>query len=142
MFRVMKALEEDVARIKLFLNSIEAVKTIDEVVLLNASIILDDEESIVGVISFEQFSKNGLIRYFIFKKYIQDDIIRELFESMVETAKEYNLESLFTIIVDHDVSTLFVELGFEEVNKEKFFIEEDNILNTKYRDSKIMLMPV
>jgi len=138
----MKALEEDVARIKLFLNSIEAVKTIDEVVLLNASIILDDEESIVGVISFEQFSKNGLIRYFIFKKYIQDDIIRELFESMVETAKEYNLESLFTIIVDHDVSTLFVELGFEEVNKEKFFIEEDNILNTKYRDSKIMLMPV
>jgi len=138
----MKASEEDVAKIKLFLNSIEAVKTIDEVVLLNASIILDHEDCIVGVISFEQFSKNGLIRYFIFKKYIQDDVIKELFGSMVETAKEFKLESLFTIIVDHDVSSLFFELGFEEVNKEKFFIEEDNILNTKYRDSKIMLLPV
>ena len=108
-----------------FLRTIEKV-SIDYDILNNASLLLEDDK-IVGIISFEIFGSNGLIRYFIFKKIVDEDCIDDLFNNLIVTAKEKKIKRLFSFIYNKNTIPIFEYLGFFEIDKKNIYIEERNL---------------
>lgn len=113
------------------------VKEIDLDVVRNASY-LQDNDDIIGVLSFEKFSEIGLVRYFIFKEAVTMGMVFALFESIKESAKEKGVTKLITIVTKESIIKLFKELGFCEIDTDDIYIDETNILNSEYKDSKVL----
>ncbi|XMB86718.1 hypothetical protein RJG79_02710 [Mycoplasmatota bacterium WC44] len=121
-----------------FLENIPSIDAIDEDVVMNASV-LTEENTILGLLSYEKFTKYGLIRYFIFKSVISNEHILELFNDVIESARMDDIDTLFSVIKKKEVEGFFGELGFNKVDKSKFVIDEENFLDSKYKDANIML---
>lgn len=135
---VIKINDDLINSAKDFLLSLPKINKIDDEVLKNASIIIDNEV-IKGVVSYEPFRNYGLIRYFIFKNDVIDTSISSLLDSLAETAASNNVEYLFSIIADDDIYELFQKLGFSDADKNYFYIDEESILDTKYKNAYIMI---
>lgn len=142
MYSIKRVIEADTDDFKKevieFLKNIPSIDSIDEDVVMNASVLLDDEK-ILGLLSYEKFTTYGLIRYFIFKSIISNEHIVELFDDVIDSARLDNIQTLFSVINKEEVEKFFGELGFNKVDKSKFVIDEENFLDTKYKDANIML---
>ena len=103
---------------------------------MNGEFVYDDE--IIGLLSFEEFNKLGLIRYFIFRKAVSEEIVLELFKRIIEKAKGRDLFALITLVVKKEAIEIFKGLGFCEINKEDVFIEESAIADTKFKDAYVL----
>lgn len=121
-----------------FLSAINSLKKVEEAIIENAIIVKDQKESICGMISYEVFRKNALIRYFIFDSHLSNETIDEMFSKLYVKAKENDIKQIFSIISNDEVRELFEELGFVEVDKRKFYISEQNINKTKYHEAIVM----
>ncbi len=121
-----------------FLENIPSVDKIDDEVVNNASVLFDDDK-ILGLLSYEKFTSYGLIRYFIFKSIISNDHILELLNDVIESARDSQIDSLFSVINKEEIEKFFGELGFDKVDKSTFIIDEENFLDSKYKDANIML---
>ncbi len=124
-----------------FLRKINVVKSIDLDVIRNGVLVTEGDE-IIGMISYEKFTNYGLIRYFIFKKQIDVIFIEELIKKLEKKALEDDVNSLFSIISNVNVKNIFSELGFEDVEKSKFFIDEMPVSKGKYKDAIILMKPI
>lgn len=113
----------DINLLKTFLECIPSIKEIKEEVLSNSIIIIDDN-IIVGNISLELYGKKGLIRYFVFRKSINSNYLNSMIEELIKLAKELNLEEIICIADNNDVIELFRGLGFDVFNKNIYFDEE------------------
>ena len=138
MYEIKKAREENFDIIKSFLFEVPAIDFVDEEVLKNASI-LYLENKIFGIISYELFFNYALIRYFVFKRNIDEMVIRELFDSIVESVSEKDVDFIFSLVNQQDIFDLFSSLNFKEVNKEEIFIEEQVFQKSKFKDTKLMI---
>lgn len=138
MINVRKIEEKNMADLEKFLKSVESIKDVELEVLKNA-VFIQENDDILGMISFEIFNKHGLIRYFVFKKNIVLENIYEMFRLLEESAIESDLKSLFSIVNEDKIIELFKQLDFNEIDKNYFFIEEKNVLQTKYKESTILL---
>lgn len=124
-----------------FLKKVQTINKIDIAIVKNGSIILNKGE-IDGVLSYEKFSQYGLIRYFVFKKNTENDFIYKLFNHILEKVKNEKIETLLTLIVKEEVMNLFYNLGFVDIDKKYFFIEEDNILDTNFKDTYLLMLKI
>lgn len=124
-----------------FLKKVQTINKIDIDIVKNGSIILNKGE-IDGVLSYEKFSQYGLIRYFVFKKNTENDFIYKLFNHILEKVKNEKIETLLTLIVKEEVMNLFYNLGFVDIDKKYFFIEEDNILDTNFKDTYLLMLKI
>lgn len=113
----------DINLLKTFLECIPSIKEIKEEVLSNSIIIIDDN-IIVGNISLELYGKKGLIRYFVFRKSINSNYLNSMIEELIKLAKELKLEEIICIADNNDVIELFRGLGFDVFNKNIYFDEE------------------
>ncbi|MFI3329183.1 MAG: hypothetical protein R3Y05_01705 [bacterium] len=138
MFEIKKVTEENYGLAMKFLQNVPSIKDIDEEVLYNASLLYDDTE-ISGAVAFEKFHSYALVRYFIFKRHIEAEVIKELFLSLEDSAKECNMKFIFSVVTTDDIESLFKELSFKEIDKEKVFIDEENFLKSKFKDTKMMI---
>lgn len=138
MINVRKIEEKNITDLEKFLKSVESIKEVELEVLKNA-VFIQENDDILGMISFEIFNKHGLIRYFVFKKNIVLENIYEMFRLLEESAIENDLKYLFSIVNEEKIIELFKQLDFNEIDKNYFFIEEKNVLQTKYKDSTILL---
>lgn len=120
-----------------FLKEVKALKNIEEEIVRNASVIVDKED-VVGAISYEKFGVYGLIRYFIFKKYVDDETIERLFSKLETRAQTDNISYLFSIVVENDVIDLFKNLSFFTMDKNNMFIEEERLADSKYKNTTVM----
>lgn len=109
---------------------------VNEEILKNTLFYEKDDD--IAMISFEKFGRNALIRYFIFRKSIEYHIVLELMEALIEKAKENNIINLIAIS-SNEMKNLFLDLKFKEFDKTYFFIDELNILNTRYKNANIMI---
>lgn len=128
--------DEIYEKVLAFLGEVKTLN-IEEKIVKNASVIMDLDE-VVGAISYEKFGFYGLIRYFIFKKYVDDDIIESLFLHLEKKACKDEIKYLFSIVMDQDVMDLFDNLLFVKMDKEKLFIEEERLSDSKYKNATIM----
>ncbi|HHU56140.1 MAG TPA: hypothetical protein GXZ48_05585 [Acholeplasmataceae bacterium] len=109
---------------------------IDEEVLENASLLVN-EDQIVGMMSFECFGNNALIRYFIFKKVIDEVSLLKLFQNVVNKAKNKSIKNILSFIEKEDTIPLFKYLGFFPIDKKYVFIDENSILKTSSRNASV-----
>lgn len=128
---------ENFALAKGFLNDVNVLEEIDEDILRHASILINDG-SVHGAISYEKFGSYGLIRYFIFRKVVEFEMIQELFSSLAIKALNDGIIYLFSIVNDSNVVDLFESLDFVVLDREKTFIEEERLSISKYNDAIIL----
>ena len=141
MYEIKKAREENYDLIKSFLFEVPEIDSVDEEVLKNASV-LYLENKIFGIISYELFFNYALIRYFVFKRSVDDMIVKELFDSVVESVSNDEIDYIFSLVNQSDIYDLFTSLDFKEVNKDDIFIEEQNYQNSKFKDTKLMIKKI
>ena len=141
MYEIKKANENDFSQIKSFLFEVPAIDNVDDDVLKNASV-LYFEDKIYGVISFELFFNYALIRYFVFKRNVDEMVVRELFEAVEENVNKKEIDYIFSLVNQGDVYDLFSSLDFKEISKDDIFIEEQNFENSKFKDTKLMIKKI
>ena len=128
---------KDYEKVMLFLQGVHSLKEIEEELFENAVIIIGDDE-ILGLITYELFRKRALIRYFIFNKGLSESILLCMYEKFFMNLKENNINKVFVIINNKNLTELFVNLGFKEFPKDDFYLTEECIANTKYKDATVM----
>lgn len=121
-----------------FLNSVPSIKSIDNEVLKNAVIVFDDYK-VIGSISFEEYDSIGLIRYFVFKKNLSNNVLIDLLEKLIFNARKRNLKKLVCIADNSEIKGLFEELGFSSLDK-KIFINEEPLTN--HANSSFLFMEI
>lgn len=119
-----------------FLKEIPIIGSINNEVVLNGEFVFDEE--IIGFLSFEEFKKTALIRYFVFRKSITDEIINELFLRIINKAKSKNIYSLLTIIVKKEAKAIFKNLGFYTVTNDNVYIDEISLNNTRFKNALVL----
>ena len=107
----------------------------------NASV-LYLEDKIYGIISYELFFNYALIRYFVFKRNVDEMIVKELFESVEENVNKRDIDYIFSLVNQGDIYNLFSSLDFKEISKDDIFIEEQNFENSKFKDTKLMIKKI
>lgn len=117
-----------------FLKSVPSIEKIDEKILDNA-IVAQEDDKIVGCISFEVFSEKALIRYFVFKKILSLDYLKQLLNTLEEEALKQDIEVLVCIAECSQIEELFQSLSFKPVESKMIFINEENILKTSFQSS-------
>ena len=140
-YEIKRATENDYDMIEAFLLEVPAIDEVEEHILKNASILFLDN-SLYGIISYEAFNNYALIRYFVFKRNVDELVIKELFCAVEETVRLNNIEFIFSLVNQVDIYDLFTSLGFKEVNKEDVYIEEVNFEKSKFKDTKLMLKKI
>ncbi|MCK9470544.1 MAG: hypothetical protein WC006_03225 [Bacilli bacterium] len=133
---IIKVDESNLEMISKFLNSLEIINDINKDVVLNGSYVFEDE--VVGFLSFEEFNKIGLIRYFVFKKMVDHKIVMDLFNKVCLSAKKKNIDTLITLVVKEEAISVFRELGFTVADKKDVYIEEININDTRFKDAIVL----
>lgn len=141
MFEVKGITDSELEKTRKFLLSVSSIDEVDNDVLKNAVIVLD-EKRVVGAVSYEIFSNYALVRYFIFQKTLKEDVVKKMFESLINKAKMENIDYLFSIILSSEVESLFKDLEFKVADKSKIFIDEQCFLKTKYKDALFMIRPI
>jgi hypothetical protein len=130
--------EDKIEDLSKFLKSVESINDIDTEVVKNG-VYISEGTDILGMVSYEGFNNFGLIRYFEFKKNLDMNNIVNMFEILKEKSIKNGIKYLFSIINEEKIMNLFKGLGFNIIDKNYFFIEEKNVLNTKYKDSTILM---
>lgn len=141
MMEIVRVNEENMCDIIEFIENYLKVKDIDLEVIKNASFVSDGKE-VIGLLSFEKFCKIGLVRYFVFKRIVDSNIVFDLLDSVIEDAREKGITSLTTIANNEGIKRIFKELGFFEIESKYVYIEEENLLNTKYKDSSVLSLEI
>lgn len=141
MYEIKKTDELNIDNVRNFLLEVPQIEAIDEEVLANASVLYLDGK-INGVISYELFFNYALIRYFVFKRNVDEMIVKELFNSLEKSVDEREIEYIFSLVNQTDIYSLFTSLNFMEINKEDIFIEEQLFYNSKFKDTKLMIKKI
>ncbi|MBQ3253100.1 MAG: hypothetical protein IJA65_00970 [Acholeplasmatales bacterium] len=136
MLCVEKINNDNMDKIISFLTSVPSISTIDENIIKNSAAIIDDDK-VVGSISFEQYDSIGLIRYFVFKRNMSNELLKNMIDSLNTTAIQKGITELVCIADNVPVFELFTELGFKEINK-NIFINEEKSINTSYGNSDFL----
>ena len=141
MYEIKRAREENFDAMKSFLFDVPAIEQIDEDVLKNASVLYRDNK-IYGIISYETFYNYALVRYFVFKRNVDEMVVKELFDSIENSIKEEKIEYIFSLVNNDDIYDLFSRLDFTEADKAEVFVEEVNYENSKFKDTKLMIKKI
>lgn len=118
----------------MFLKSVPSIENVDSGILDNAVIALEDDK-VVGCISFEEFDDKALVRYFVFKKVLATNYLEMLLSKLEEKAKSKKMDMLVCIAENLQIEELFKTLGFEQINSNLIFINEEHIKNTNFKNS-------
>lgn len=119
-----------------FLRQIDSVMEIDEELIENGVVILTDD--VVGYITYEIYSEYGLIRYFIFQKQIDSSYVYQMFQTLVDVAKQNGIQSFISIGKNKEVIELFEDLGFYPLEHADFLINGQKIIGTELEYATIL----
>ena len=129
--------DENLKDVTNFLNKVATIADVDIDIVKNAMIVKEEDE-IIGILSFEKFGKFALIRYFVFKRAIKEDVVLDLINEVASKARVQGVSSFLTLVVKDDLIELFKGLGFTEINKQDIFIDEDILADSKYGNSTVL----
>lgn len=119
-----------------FLLNVPSISNLDEDILKNG-IIAKENDEIIGSISFEEYDSCGLIRYFVFKRKLDNQILENMLDSLINKAKNLNIERLVSVADSYPTVHLFKSLDFNTIEK-NIFIDEEEIKNTNFKDSILL----
>lgn len=117
--------ENNASQIKQFIQRIPGFE-IEEKILSKVTI-LKENDIIKGMISYENYVSNGLIRYFIFQKDVAFEDLELLFKEMVKRIKTEGISKIITIIQQDELKSFFEKLKFNEIAIDKIYIGEKEL---------------
>lgn len=120
------------------LKNVNGLK-IEEHILKNCHVLLDDNNDIVGTISYEKYDNMVLIRYFVFKRNMEYQDLLILYNSLEEELNNYNIENALAIINSNEVKEVFTYLGFDKIDKDKVYFDETIFSKTSYKENDVYL---
>ena len=123
--------------LKAFLTSVPSINDVSDAILSNA-IIVKDEGVIIGAVSYERYNKNALIRYFVFKKTMEDEVVISLFNTLEESARNDGVSIMYCVVNSPLIEELFNRLGFEKKEGSKLYIDEELFDLSKNNQAFIM----
>ncbi len=103
---------------------------------LNNTLVLVDD-GVIGLITYEKFGNLGLVKYFVIKKKVENEI-KNFFEFFVNKVK-LSIDSLFIFSNNEDFDTIST-LGFEKTNYSNIYIGEVNYLKTDYKNKHLYIL--
>ncbi len=139
--RIKQYESKDYEKVMTFLQSIDGLQEIEEE-LFPKAILIEAKDEILGMITYEMFRKKALIRYFIFEKDLAHELILQMYEMFFANLRKQNIKEVYAIVTNPNLSEIFTHLGFKEYPKENFFLTEECILNTKYRNAMVMMFEI
>lgn len=117
--------ENNASQIKQFIQRIPGFEIEEEI--LSKVTILKENDIIKGMISYENYVSNGLIRYFIFQKDVAFEDLELLFKEMVKRIKTEGISKIITIIQQDELKSFFEKLKFNEIAIDKIYIGEKEL---------------
>ena len=108
-------------------------------ILDNCHLLLNEEEDIVGTISYEKYDNLAIVRYFVFKRNIEYKDLFILYESLEKELINKNIENSLAIINSDEVKEVFSYLGFSKIEKDKVYFDETSFSNTSYKNNDVYL---
>ena len=135
MLKVEEYTQEDASKIIDFIRKIQPAAEPDKQIL-SRSVLIKDNEDIVGMVSYESHDDMGIIRYFLYNASItRTDIVVGMFFELYKKARENGVKRLIARVTNREVGVLFEMLGFVRVTN-----DGTNLAGITGDDVKIMLI--
>ena len=126
MFQILNIDENNFESAYNFLKSVPSISGVDDTILKNGIVVLDDEK-VIGSVSFERFDRIGLVRYFVFKKNLSNEVLKSMMDALEDNARKQNILQLICVADNFQIEDLFKELDFLNLRKNIFINEEKRI---------------
>lgn len=121
-----------------FLKRVPSIQDIKKEIIEQSSILINEDNEIIGIIAFEQFGKIGLIRYFIFQKTISNDDIKTLFLDLITYASSLGIKEVISVVQKDELLALFTSFGLTKVNNETIYLNETPFKETEFSQAKVL----
>jgi len=107
--------DSDEARVVEFIKKVQPTAELDRQIL-SGSVLIKDDENIVGMVSYESHGDLGIIRYFLYDARIAGtDIVVGMFFELYKKAHKRGVKQLIAGVPHREVGTLLEMLGFIRV---------------------------
>ena len=100
---------------------------------------ISKKDEIYGVVSYEIIENYALIRYFVYKRNIDMDLLKELFSLLEEKIIKNNIYYILSLVENEQLFSLFSSLGFAEYVVDDF---RDHVVKSKNKNCKRMLKEI
>lgn len=99
-----------------FIKKASGIETVNEEILTHSVLIKEDEE-IIGMVSYERFDALGIVRYFIYNQQVKPDLLVNMFFELYASAKGKGINQLISVANQPYACQLLELLGFSEIRK-------------------------
>ena len=140
MFEIKDVDEFNIFEVESFLLEVPALKEIDKEVLKNGFVVYHNK-TIKLVISYKIHYNYALIRYFVYKKYINKLVVEEVFNLIEQKLSENNVDFLVAMFDGKEMFELYSSLDFE-LDEKGLFKDKNPVKNSKFKDTKIMFKEI
>ena len=123
------------------LKNVNGLK-IEESIIKNCLVLLNDNNDIVGTISYEKFNNYALVRYFVFKRNIQYKDLLLLYNALEKELNNKKIKTSIAIINTNEVKEVFQYLGFIEIDKKLVYFDETIFTKTNYKDNDVYIKKI
>ena len=135
MLKVEGYAKEYEAKVVEFIKKVQPTAEPDKKII-SSSVLIKDDENIVGMVSYESHGNLGVIRYFLYDARIAGtDIAVGMFFELYKKAHERGVKQLIAGVPHREVGTLFEMLGFTRVTGDL-----SDFTNIVREDVEIMLI--
>ena len=138
MYYIRNVKKTNIDAVRNYLLDVPTIKKVDEEILKKAVFISKNDE-IYGVVSYEIIENYALIRYFVYKRNIDMDLLKELFSLLEEKIIKNNIYYILSLVENEQLFSLFSSLGFAEYVVDDF---RDHVVKSKNKNCKRMLKEI
>ena len=118
MLKVEGYTEEDAPKIVDFIRKVQPSAKPDRKII-SSSVLIKDDQDIVGMVSYKSHGDLGVIRYFLYDARIAGtDIVVGMFFELYQKAHKSGVKQLIAQAPNRDVGMLFEMLGFTKLTKD------------------------
>ena len=96
-------------------------------------------DEVLATLSYDLFCNIALIRYFIYSKNLDFSNVKKLIKSVSGDLKNKKCNFLISFC-DSKEEDMFSSLGFKHIDESTVYIEEENFLDTKYKNKKTYIL--
>lgn len=121
--QIRKVMSSDLEMVRSFLLNVPSISDLDDNILKNG-IMVTLNNDLLGFISYEAFEGRGVIRYFVFQKMLDELVLSTLFKELEKEAGSKEIKSLYCVVDNKLIQTLFESLDFKVLEKKDLYLDE------------------
>jgi hypothetical protein len=136
MFEIKKIVKSNIEEVRKYLAEVPRIKEINDSILSDGLVVYLNNK-IQLVVSYVINNNTALIRYFVYKRGLDEMIIKEVFNILEKNIIDNYIDYMMTIVNEDNIFDVYSSLGFRVAKKKEISIKKKD--NLKYKNAKIML---